>query len=220
MVIVSNSKSGDAQAPTNFLTAAGVSGSATEAAIIEQIYGVQGISAAQAMHLANLQGLKLYTITSSNLATVLPLLQVSTLVETDIRNAVNAGKEVTIPEQDLVVSDWNGIGYIVSDPTTGAGAYIISGGVGGANNVSAQGLDDVQQGQNELDEVLGCLARNNFFLIVLTYLVVVILLFPASISLAAFLVNYIASVLTLGFIAFQCGRTAGILRRHRTIILT
>ena len=44
-----------------------------------------------------------------------------------IRNAVNAGKEVTVHEKSINKHGWKGFGYIVIDPETGAGAYIIEG---------------------------------------------------------------------------------------------
>ena len=50
----------------------------------------------------------------------------------DIRNSVNAGKKVFISKTNVQYNDWYGVGYIILDPTTGAGAYMISGGLAGA----------------------------------------------------------------------------------------
>ena len=44
-----------------------------------------------------------------------------------IRNAVNASKEVTVHEKSINKHGWKGFGYIVIDPETGAGAYLIEG---------------------------------------------------------------------------------------------
>ena len=41
------------------------------------------------------------------------------------------GREATISEGTITVAGWTGVGYIVSDPETGAGAYRISGGGNG-----------------------------------------------------------------------------------------
>ncbi|ELA09178.1 hypothetical protein MOMA_02185 [Moraxella macacae 0408225] len=49
----------------------------------------------------------------------------------DIRNAVNAGRIVTAHERNISVKGWSGSGYIIIDPYTGAGAYLIGGGVDG-----------------------------------------------------------------------------------------
>ena len=48
-------------------------------------------------------------------------------VGSEIRNAVNAGKEVTVHEKSINKHGWKGFGYIVIDPETGAGAYLIEG---------------------------------------------------------------------------------------------
>jgi hypothetical protein len=51
--------------------------------------------------------------------------------ESDIRNAVNAGRIATAHESRIHFNGWIGEGYILMDPKTGAGAYIISGGGNG-----------------------------------------------------------------------------------------
>ena len=50
----------------------------------------------------------------------------------EIRQAIAAGKEVTIHEKAITESGWSGAGYAVIDPETGAGAYLIEGGARGA----------------------------------------------------------------------------------------
>lgn len=51
---------------------------------------------------------------------------------TDIQNAVSAGKAVTVSKTNITDNGWTGCGYIVINPETGAGAYMISGGLNGA----------------------------------------------------------------------------------------
>ncbi len=50
---------------------------------------------------------------------------------TDIRNAVNAGLTVTTHEKIIQYKGWKGAGYIIIDPNTGTGAYLIDGGADG-----------------------------------------------------------------------------------------
>jgi hypothetical protein len=69
--------------------------------------------------------------------TPLTLLQVGTDVIFDIQNAINAGKEVTVSKTNITYAGWTGSGYIIIDPDTGDGAYMISGGLGGARLKSA-----------------------------------------------------------------------------------
>jgi hypothetical protein len=49
-----------------------------------------------------------------------------------VQNAVNAGKEVTISQAKITYAGWSGAGYLVIDPQTGAGSYLIEGGANGA----------------------------------------------------------------------------------------
>ena len=39
---------------------------------------------------------------------------------------------VTVSKTQITYNGWTGVGYIIIDPSTGAGAYMISGGLGGA----------------------------------------------------------------------------------------
>ncbi|MGZ4957416.1 MAG: pre-toxin TG domain-containing protein [Methylobacter sp.] len=48
-----------------------------------------------------------------------------------ITYALYAGKEVTVHAAPISVKGWTGSGYLVIDPETGAGAYMISGGAHG-----------------------------------------------------------------------------------------
>ncbi|MEN6668952.1 hypothetical protein AAJP47_01085 [Psychrobacter sp. B38] len=50
---------------------------------------------------------------------------------TDIRNGVNAGKTVTVHDTQITLNGWSGTGYTILDPESGAGAYMIGGGLDG-----------------------------------------------------------------------------------------
>ena len=71
-------------------------------------------------------------INSSNLALVLPQLNLDSDVISDIQTAVAYGKQVTVSQSNINFNGWTGCGYIVFDPVTGGGAYLISGGLNGA----------------------------------------------------------------------------------------
>ncbi len=49
----------------------------------------------------------------------------------EIRAALNAGKEVITHTDNISVPGWSGVGYIIFDPVVGDGAYKISGGANG-----------------------------------------------------------------------------------------
>jgi hypothetical protein len=104
----------------------------------------EGISAVKALAVAQSQGQKVFTVTSQNVAAVLPQLTgQSQQTRADVQNAVNAGKEVTISQSKITYAGWSGAGYLVIDPQTGAGSYLIEGGANGGSlttNSAAQTL--------------------------------------------------------------------------------
>jgi hypothetical protein len=128
---------GDSNNVVQYMLASGLNSSYLEGKVPEQLFStptnpVQGLSAVKIIQTANDQGIPIYTIDQSNISNVLPQLQLSSDVISDIQNAVNAGEIVTVPQREITFNGWTGVGYVVVDPTTGAGAYMISGGVGGA----------------------------------------------------------------------------------------
>jgi hypothetical protein len=85
------------------------------------------------------EGQRIYSITGANINTALTAINHSIEVEDDIRNAVNAGLEVFIPQNEIQLGSWQGAGYMLIDPQTGSGAYRISGGRNGmdmSNDIS------------------------------------------------------------------------------------
>jgi len=62
---------------------------------------------------------------------VLPRLNVDSAILADISAAVDVGKTVIVSESAPESLDWSGTGYIVLDPDTGSGAYLIKGALNG-----------------------------------------------------------------------------------------
>ena len=87
----------------------------------------QGVSAVKAIAIAQAEGQRIYTINQSNAATALPKLPVGGTVGQEIQSAIQAGKEVTFHERAINAHGFSGTGYIITDPETGAGGYIIEG---------------------------------------------------------------------------------------------
>lgn len=131
-------KNNDTDSLIVFNESVGSMASGYEHAIMQQLYDDEGISSIRALQVANERGLKLFRVTSQNLSAVLPLLDVSYAVRADVQNAVYAGKIVTIPESEMQINDWYGIGYIISDTETGGAAYLISGGLNGGGTTSGK----------------------------------------------------------------------------------
>lgn len=131
------SKDGNMDNVKKYMLASGSMSSALEHVVPVQIYSsfdnsAQAISAVKALQIANDQGVPIYNINQGNVNAVLPQLQISEAVKSDILNAVNAGKQVTVSKTNINFNGWVGCGYIIIDPITGAGAYMISSGTNGA----------------------------------------------------------------------------------------
>ena len=123
-----------------YMQQSGINSSFLEGAIFDQLFGKNigdSISAVSAMKLANDQGIPIYRIDSSNVTAVIPKLQVSEEIKNEIANAVNAGLMVQIPKNNVTQFGWTGVGYIISNPLDGTGAYRISGGLNGGDGKTA-----------------------------------------------------------------------------------
>lgn len=133
---VVKAKDGNNDTVRQYMLSNGMTSSTLEHIVPEQLFSTpdnpaEGVSAVKALQLANEQGIPIYTINQGNIATTLPQLQVDSDVKGDIQNAVNAGKVVTVSKSNISYKGWNGCGYIITNSETGAGAYMISGGLSG-----------------------------------------------------------------------------------------
>ncbi|WP_290538180.1 transglutaminase-like domain-containing protein [Alcanivorax sp.] len=131
-------KENDHQRWVSFNRAQGARMSAMEHLVPEKMFSTEeapahGISAVKAVQIAAAEGQKIWTITQDNLSIALPNLQLSSEIKSDIRNSVNAGKEVTAHERPVNFFGRQSTGYTVIDSHTGAGAYLIAGGENGGN---------------------------------------------------------------------------------------
>jgi transglutaminase-like putative cysteine protease len=126
----------DAAKKRDYLFQVGLLSSALEHAVPEQMFvndqnPGEGISAVKALQKANALGQRIYHITPANQASTLPNIHHNSLVMEEIRNALNAGREVLTHTDAVSVPGWTGAGYILFDPKTGDGAFKIGGGQNG-----------------------------------------------------------------------------------------
>jgi transglutaminase-like putative cysteine protease len=128
---------GDMNKRREFIKHRGLDSSYLEHKILENLLSVESISAVKALQIAYKNGIPIYTLNESNVDSILPILTISNDDKADIRNAVNAGKEVMVSRDNIALYDWTGVGYIVRDPNTGKGAYMISSSLGGGGTVKA-----------------------------------------------------------------------------------
>ena len=125
---------GDKEQEKTFTKIQGLNTSYFEHAIWESFSGIDSVSTVKLLQLANEAGLPIYTINSANIDSTLPLLNQGQQVKDDVRNLVAAGKEVTIPGRYITRNEWTGTGYMVRNPDTSEGAYMISRGLAGGGS--------------------------------------------------------------------------------------
>jgi hypothetical protein len=114
-------------------------GSAFEHEIFELYAKSQSVSTIKLFTEANKHNIPIFSIDKTNIDTILPQLQLPQLTLQDIRSYVNVGSWVFVPKQIQNYFNWQGVGYVVVNPTNGAAGYFISGGLaGGASAESSE----------------------------------------------------------------------------------
>lgn len=91
----------------------------------------EAISSVKSLRLAMELGQKVYRIDQNNVASTINNIHHDNDTMTNIRNAVSSGQIVITHEDPIYLEGWSGAGYIVLDPDTGSGAFLISGGTNG-----------------------------------------------------------------------------------------
>jgi hypothetical protein len=125
----------------------GQTGSEMEASIQEITFStatdpVVGTSTMRILQQANDQGIPIYRVTNANSAMILPLLSYPASDISLVTSALAQGREVVIPETQVLFAGNLITGLITEDPATGSAAYLISGGLG----VHAGGLGEFTSG--------------------------------------------------------------------------
>ena len=83
----------------------------------------EAVSAVKAIQIAASQGQKVYTVNASNASAALA----ASGAGGEIKEAIQAGMEVTFHERGINAHGWSGTGYSIVDPETGVGSYLIEG---------------------------------------------------------------------------------------------
>ncbi|MCI4626437.1 MAG: hypothetical protein L3V56_10810 [Candidatus Magnetoovum sp. WYHC-5] len=116
---------GDNDSRIAFVKHYGLNSSYLEHKVIENDLDTEAVSAVKALQIAAANNIPIYQIDSNNANSIIPTLTVDSGVISAIKNAISAGKEVIISRDNVSVNDWSGVGYIIRNPSTGAGAYMI-----------------------------------------------------------------------------------------------
>ncbi|MDR1673997.1 MAG: hypothetical protein LBR54_00910, partial [Oscillospiraceae bacterium] len=125
------SNEGDKEDEKAYMLQGGMFASAMEHGVLEQMTGVESVSTIKTFEYAAANNIPMHTVTKENLSRELAMLTVSEYIKQDIRASVNSGKIVIIPESEITINQWSGVGYMVLDTDTFACGYMISGGLAG-----------------------------------------------------------------------------------------
>jgi hypothetical protein len=128
------SKTDGSNSSSWFMIQKGLFSSALEHFLFEYLMDFEAVSAVKFLDLASQQNIPIYIIDSENIQRV-DELAISSVDKQDIRNFINTGKTILVPQSEIQYLDYSGIGYAAIDAKTGAGAYMITGGYAGGETV-------------------------------------------------------------------------------------
>ncbi len=89
----------------------------------EEWRGTSGFSAVEFLQVANRRRVPVYTIDKGNIEEIESRLKLSEEVLKKIRDLVEGGASVRVPQRELVIGKWQGTGYIALNPARGDAAY-------------------------------------------------------------------------------------------------
>jgi hypothetical protein len=125
-----------------YMLASGAAASLLEEIYMEQYFRLQAVSTISLLSQAATEGVPIYVLNKANYESVMPSLKLPESVKQDIRSAAAGGRWVLVPGAQLHRGEWAGVGYLLLDPQTGAGGYMVSGGFAGTlliNSLSCLG---------------------------------------------------------------------------------
>ena len=124
-----------------FAFTSALTGTALEHNVLAQPFAGEAASAARVIQQANNLNKKIYTVTAANANEIIPLLDVPSTVISDVRNAVNANMEVTIPECAVPLNGTDYYAYVKRDTTTSASEFYLDSRGGEMKNVTLKATD-------------------------------------------------------------------------------
>jgi len=156
--ISSYSKIGQEEGCLLFNLKAGFANSGWESQSIYGLFNVTAVSTTYIIAYAQSNGIPVYSINSDNIDEILPKLRLAQWVIDEIRNDANAGYQVIIPETEVTIGQWHGIGWAVLG-SNGFGAYMISGGLN-SNTTNATLLGGWGTEPMDILDIIIALERN------------------------------------------------------------
>ncbi len=148
----------------------GRNGSAQEHAVWEEVVHVDSVSTIKALQFANETDLNGDSMPNNGDVLDLTLPGETSLLcpafptgaKNSMEAALSAGQVVKTPYCDFTMNQWSGVGWIEEDPTTGAGAYLISGFLAGGETTLAElkAAEWLPVGRAGFEEIRRCASTN------------------------------------------------------------
>ena len=127
----------DDEACVAYSFAYGMAASRFEDVIWNEYTGQDCISTMSIFERAKKEGIDLVTLNGKSYNENITRVSADKDTLSAVKSAVNRGLTVIIPERGMEWDDWEGTGYLILNPETGAGEYMISGGLSGGSTSTA-----------------------------------------------------------------------------------
>ena len=132
-----------------FAFTSALTGTALEHNVLAQPFAGEAASAARVIQQANILNKKVFTVTAANVNTIVPLLDLPAAMINDIRNAVNANIEVTVPESAVNLNGVEYYAYVKRDIDTSASEFYLDSRGGEMQNAALKASDLLLNGSAE-----------------------------------------------------------------------
>jgi transglutaminase-like putative cysteine protease len=150
----------DSDAPT-LAQIAGLGSSLLESRLWDTFSGLQSISTTRGLQVANAESIPIYHIDQTNIATLVPTMNVFPDVLQNVVNEVNAGFNVTIPRDTIILNQWAGSTWIEQSPDGLSAAYLIEGGLfGGSTTQDPKNRNNTNPNCTDLDTTFDAASGN------------------------------------------------------------
>ncbi len=103
----------------------GMVSSQLESSVIDQIFDIQSVSSSNIIRYSKLNNIDICMISSLNNDDINNL-SVNSNAKEIIKDSLNDGYIIVVPEKDITINDWTGCGYIAYDPAGGTAKYMLS----------------------------------------------------------------------------------------------
>ena len=115
----------------------GMAASRYEDVVWKEFTGQDSISTVSIFEQAEKEGTALVTLNQKNYNETVSQVSADEDTLAAVKSAVDRGRTVLIPEREVAVNEWKGTGYLILNPETGSGNYMISGGLSGGSTSTA-----------------------------------------------------------------------------------